>query len=123
MKRSSRNNRKALAWGLLILAAVTHLVPDWTAFPKAVFYILRGYEGFFLFLVIGVLARSREVWIACAYGMLEEGETAACRLALPLDKTPVVEALQGLCGQGWYQWGPAVVALICVVLISSEGPS
>lgn len=118
-----RGDRKGLAWGLLILAAVTHLVPDWTAYPKAVFYVLRGYEGFFLFLTIALLRRSREVWVACAYGMLEEGETAACRLSLAMDKTPVVEAFQGLCGQGWYQWGPAVVALVCVVLISSEGPS
>jgi hypothetical protein len=90
---------------LLLAVVVTHygidplcaLVPSLAHASKALFYIFRGVEGVVLFSTIAYL-RPVLSWV-CAFGAIEEGETAVCRLmAGPLDRPPVATAWSGLCG-------------------------
>ncbi len=93
-------------WALLLLAiAATHygydvacaVLPSMAHSAKGLFYVLRGCEGAVLFAVIAYLRPA--VFPVCLWGMVEEGETAICRLASgPLDKAPLATAWSGLCG-------------------------
>jgi hypothetical protein len=94
-----------LAAFLLLAVVVTHFGYDplCAVFPslehaaKGLFYVFRGVEGVVLFAVIAYL-RPVLLWV-CAFGAIEEGETAVCRLvAGPLDRPPVATAWSGLCG-------------------------
>lgn len=108
---------------LLLLIAVVHygidpicsLVPSLEHSTKALFYVLRGLEGVVLFAVIGFMCRV--LWPICAWGALEEGETAVCRLvAGPLDRPPAAVAWSGLCGEAsglpWYSIGLVIAAML-----------
>ena len=94
-----------LAALLLLTVVVTHfgydplceVFPSLAHAAKGLFYVLRGCEGVVLFAVIAYL-RPVLSWV-CAWGAIEEGETAVCRLvAGPLDRPPVATAWSGLCG-------------------------
>jgi hypothetical protein len=112
-----------LAAMLLLTVVVTHYGYDvaCTVFPslehaaKGLFYVLRGVEGVVLFTTIAYL-RPVLSWV-CAWGAIEEGETAVCRLvAGPLDRPPVATAWSGLCGDASglpvYMLGIVVAAIL-----------
>lgn len=89
---------------LLLIVAITHygydpictVVPFLGHSAKGVFYILRGFEGAILFAVIWYLRPA--LWAVCLWGLLEEGETAVCRIAAGFPGVPVATAWSGLCG-------------------------
>lgn len=112
-----------LAALLLLTVVVTHFgydplcsaVPSLAHAAKGLFYVLRGVEGVVLFAVIAYL-RPVLSWV-CAFGAIEEGETAVCRLAAgPLDRPPVATAWSGLCGDAssvsWYMLGIVAAATL-----------
>lgn len=77
-------------FGLLLLVAATHLgyTPlaalsgGGLAHEQTWFYILRGVEGAIGFAVAGWAGRQWPWWrLACAWGFVEELQTAACGLA------------------------------------------
>lgn len=94
-----------LAALLLLTVAAAHygvdplcaLVPSLAHASKALYYILRGVEGTILYTVVGYLRPA--LWPVCAWGAVESGETAVCRLvAGPLSIPPVATPWSGLCG-------------------------
>lgn len=115
-----------LAAVLLCMIAFTHYgydpvagalyAADQQRAARALFYVFRGAEGLALFALVGLLARRRAVWFACVWGMVEEGETAACRLAVGIENAPGYEMFSGLCGTGWYWvglfWGLMLAAML-----------
>lgn len=126
-----------LRFGILLFAMVllTHygaaplaeLSPNPPGAVRAWFYILRGFEGVFLFgailALLDVIHRAGVLRIpayarflcfgSCAWGMLEEGETAVCRLAIGVnDKTPSL-VWSGLCDS--CTGLPIYVATLCLV--------
>lgn len=114
------------AIGLVLLITVTHYAYDPLALlifgdaggraSRALAYVLRGHEGFWLFLAVGFLARRRVVWLACVFGMAEEAQTAICRLRFPLTEPPPFELFTGLCGQTPYAAGLAVAATLALII-------
>lgn len=94
---------------LLLLVAVVNLgyeplahtfwPGDPTSAAKALFYILRGFEGFALWLaVLAWGPKSAILTAACVWGAAESAQTAVCRLALPIaGGPPVAPAFGGLC--------------------------
>lgn len=102
---------KVLASVLLVLVAMTHYgydllaqaFDDAEAAARALFYVLRGIEGFALFGVVWMLAprRPRPAYIglslACAWGMLEEAQTSVCRLAQGIQNVVSPGPFRGLC--------------------------
>jgi hypothetical protein len=80
------------------------------------FYVLRGFEGTFLFALVGLLAGRPLVWAVCLWGAIEELQTAVCGMAYPL-RMPPYESFRGLCGNGWYSIGLFVSALIAVKIL------
>ena len=117
----------AYAICLLFLITVTHYAYDPLALlvyqdtsgaaARAIFYVLRGHEGFWLFLVVGVLARSAVLWPVCVFGMVEEAETALCRLGHPIASSAPYKMFTGLCGTEAYAAGVAAAAVLAFVLI------
>ena len=117
----------AWAAGLLLLVAITHYAYDPLAIlifgdsggraARALAYVLRGHEGFWLFLAVGILARSRVLWPVCVFGMVEEGEAALCRLAHPLTEPPPYDIFSGLCGYKAYTAGIAAAAVLALIII------
>lgn len=94
-----------LAALLLLAITTTHygydvacaVLPGMAHAAKGMFYVLRGFEGALLFAVVAYLRPA--VFPICLWGMLEEGQTAVCRLASgPLDKAPPATPWSGLCG-------------------------
>jgi len=95
-----------LAALLLLAIAVTHygvdplcaVVPGMEHGAKGLFYVFRGVEGTVLFAIIWLLRPA--LWPVCIWGMLEESETAVCRLAAgPLGTAPPAVPWSGLCGE------------------------
>ena len=87
---------------LLVLALVAHLMPehlaDLTGQSHAAWaYVGYGIEAGALWLVVGVSTSSLGVQAVSAYGAMEGMQRAACRLALPMDKAPDLQAGQTLC--------------------------
>lgn len=112
-----------LAAILMLLVAGTHygydpiaaaFYKDQTAAARALFYAFRGIEGAALFLVVGLLARRPLVLAVCLWGVLEEGQTAVCRLARGIENVPVHEAFQGLCGSPMYGLGLMIAACLAI---------
>lgn len=54
------------------------------------FYVLRGFSGFVLFLMLSIVLLPKHIdaapWIA--WGAMEEGLTAICRLAVGINNSP-----------------------------------
>lgn len=100
---------RSSAWALILVATVhlgyepaaAWLFPDArVAAGKAIFYILRGFEGVALWCAVLVLARGRSpaLVVACVWGAVESAQTALCRLALPMGGAPpVAPAFGGIC--------------------------
>ena len=116
-----------LASLLFVSVGLTHFAPDWIASlygnaeqaTKAWFYILRGLEGVVLFAVVGCLTRSISVAVVCLWGLLEEAQTAVCRLGKPIAESPPHELFTGLCGQPAYVSG-LIAALVIGTAIGYE---
>lgn len=88
---------------------------------RNLFYVLRGIEGVVLFYLIGVLAKHPLVWVVCAWGLIEEGQTAACRIAKGIgEKNNQYEQFSGLCGTDMY-WLGLVAALVIGAFILDRG--
>lgn len=83
---------------------------------KGLFYILRGVEGFVLFLLIGLLAGSRMVWLVALWGAAEEGQSAVCQLAIGVVNRRPYEPFQGICGNGWYMAGIVIAAWLALMI-------
>jgi hypothetical protein len=87
---------------------------------QAWFYVLRGIEGVVLFgAIIALLPRSATPALAvCLWGIWEEGQTAACRLAHGINNLPTPERWQGLCDAitGWpiYMLTLSIVAALAI---------
>lgn len=121
---------------LLVLVVVTHysyellatMYSDQQAAAKAWFYILRGVEGCLLFAVIWTLCprKPRAAFvgasIACAWGMLEEAQTAACRIAMPIANIASAPAFRGLCDvvTGWPIYAATMFAALVVASLAQE---
>lgn len=91
----------ATAWLAALLAAV-HLLPEHLASwlqhsHKAWEAVLYGLESAVLWLVIGAGARWVSLQAVAAWGATEGGMRAMCRLALPMDRPPVLPAGKNLC--------------------------
>ncbi len=94
------------------------------AASKSIFYVLRGFEGAFLFFVIAWLTKFapirrayRQMAIAvCAWGAFEECSTAVCRLALPLDVRATANIYSGICGQSSYTVGLIVASCFAAMM-------
>lgn len=118
----------ALASLLLALVVMTHYAPailgslyaDAGAATRAWFYVLRGIEGAALFGLVWALAPRKPahvrygIALACAWGMLEESQTAVCRLAVGIERRVTVPIFGGLCdvATGW----PVVVITLLLVM-------
>lgn len=122
----------ALSSILLALVATTHYAPallgslyaDQAAATRAWFYILRGVEGCVLYLAVWWLAPHRPIYarygvaLACAWGAIEEAETAVCRLAVGIERKAEVPLFSGLCDQ-WLGAPVYVLTLVAVLLVLS----
>lgn len=98
---------------LLVLVVATHYGPDLLAsyYPdpgaasRAWFYVARGVEGAALFMAVWWLSCRAAagqavrcgIALACAWGALEEAQTAACRLAIGIDRRADPGLFAGLC--------------------------
>jgi hypothetical protein len=119
---------------LLALVALVHygydplaayLYPGVENAPRALFYVLRGFEGAVLWLAVLVLARkSWPLVVACVWGFFEGAQTAVCRLALGIGSKPETPSpYSGLCelvsGMPVVAIS-AVVALVAVAIIQEK---
>lgn len=115
---------------LILLVGITHIgydvlasfYPEYPRASAAWFYILRGVEGTILYCIVWALTPWRPahvrlaVSVACAWGALEEFQTAACRFALGFDKVPTPGPYQGLCdvATGWPVYALTLMAVLLV---------
>lgn len=111
-----------LACFLLLLVGLTHGAYDHLAQftgskPWAVFYVLRGIEGAALFAIVSVLSRSRLVAVVCAIGMVEESQTAICRVTKDMAHPAFAPLYEGLCGSPFYTIGLMALAAVGAFLI------
>ena len=82
---------------------------------RNLFYTLRGLEGAVLFFVVGALVKRPAVSIVCLWGLLEEGQTAACRVAKGIGQpNKAYETFTGLCGSSLYTLGLFALGLIAL---------
>lgn len=118
-----------LAALLLALIAATHygypILASHYANPEEAsrvwFYVLRGLEGTALFVLVGLLARRSLVWLVCIWGAVEEGQTAACQLAIGIETAPTHALFEGICGHGYYAVGLAAIAILAVKILDKGG--
>lgn len=82
----------------------------------AIFYILRGMEGAILYLLVGLLAGHRLVWLLCIWGSFEEGESAVCQLAIGVVNRRPYEPFQGICGNGYYMFGIVIAGWLALLI-------
>ena len=96
---------------LLVMIVGTHYTYDIIAMyytdphaaARAVFYVLRGIEGSILFLIVWALTPFRPLYlrlpisILCAWGALEEAQTAVCRLSVGIENNINTGQYHGLC--------------------------
>ena len=113
-----------LAALLLFIVAATHygyeplalLYEDREFAARAIFYAARGLEGVALFGLVWILARGYLVGIVCAWGAIEEGQTAECRVASGIGKPVEAAPFSGLCGSGMYWLGILAAALLAAAV-------
>lgn len=104
---------------------VASFYQDETAASKAWFYVLRGIEGSLLFLVVMALAHRRlSIIVLCAWGFVEEAQTAVCRLVLPMGSAPKPKPFTGLCDSTMhlpvYMTSLAVIFVVVLALAARE---
>lgn len=88
--------------GLAALLAAVHLLPEHLAellghSQKAWESVAYGLEAAILWLVIGAGARWVSLQAVAAWGATEGGMRAMCRVALPMDRAPLLPAGRNLC--------------------------
>ena len=116
-----------VAAAIIIAVALTHysypvlaaMYPDPARAARAIFYILRGFEGAFLFgLLALIFIRNTPASIACLWGCFEEAQTGVCRLSAGIENTVSPPLMSGLCGaqSGWPIWEVSIVAITYMVL-------
>ena len=118
-----------LATAMLCLVVMTHytytplaaIYPDAQAAARAIFYVLRGIEGACLFFIIILLRPVPLVIMAAGWGVVEELETAVCRLAQPIAKIEPPPLFEGLCGSPMYAIGAIALALIACAVNHTKG--
>ncbi len=115
-----------LAALLLLLVAATHYAYDPIALalgdvrPAAMFYVLRGVEGFVLFVLLALRVRlDLPALLACAWGAAEELQTSSCRVSMGLASAPRVLPFEGLCG--WPAYSIGVAAMACIAVYVAKG--
>lgn len=127
-----------LTWVLVLLVLLTHYGHDPLAevfyagsgqASRALFYVGRGCAGVVLFGLVWALGwvlvhpLYRECFAAaCLWGVVEEGETAVCRLARPIAEHQAVEIFSGLCGPLWYQLGLAAACGLALSIVLKQQP-
>lgn len=104
--------REALLWALFFATLGRHYLPDvvaWFAYSnslrasKALFYVAGGLVGVLLYGTIWHLLPPQpkvlhdSIAMVCAWGMLEEGMVAGCRVAQGIERQPVSQLWRGLC--------------------------
>ena len=126
---------RGLASLLLLMVVVTHYAYEPIAefystqqSARAVFYVLRGIEGTLLYCIVWALTPYKPLHIrfavsaVCAWGALEEAQTAVCRIAVGIDNHPDTKQYHGLCdmvtGVPIY-----MLTLLVVLLIFAWGAS
>lgn len=125
---------------LLVIVVLTHyggdllatMYLDQAAASRAWFYVLRGLEGGLLFLIVWSLTPVQPLAVrygaslACAWGALEEFQTAACRLAIGIDQTAESGLFRGLCDvvTGWpvYMLTITSALLVAALRFQRQGP-
>ena len=81
-------------------------------------YVLRGFGGAAVLLLIGIVARSAVVWPAVLWGVAEDAQRGVCRLAHPMiQKPPETDVFSGLCGAPMYWLGIVSAAVIAVIFL------
>lgn len=114
-----------LAALLLFIVAATHYACEPLAFAfedrafaaRSLFYAARGLEGVALFGLIWILARGYLVGLVCAWGAIEEGQTAVCRMVAGIGRPVEAPAFSGLCGVDMYWLGVIAAAVLAVVML------
>jgi hypothetical protein len=116
----------------MLVVAGTHYAPRplsllWDNPPAvewALFYVAQGIKGCVLYTVIMLLLPRKlyalPMWAVCSWGMLEDAQVAACRLARGVGTQVSVQGFQGLCdallGLPAYGIGMALAVLVaCIV--------
>jgi len=111
-----------LAVLLLFAVCFTHYAydPICAIFPslagqaRGIFYVLRGFEGTVLFLVI---LRLRPIlWPVCTWGAFEEAETAVCRLSAGFPATPIGSPWNGLCSDITH-WPLSMLGIVIAAIL------
>lgn len=116
---------------MLVVSFGMHGLPDLIALAydldqqiravKAWEYIFRGFGGFALCLLVGILSRSHVAFPVSLWAGIEQAQTAVCRLAHPIGgEPPVVGLFSGLCGKNWYQFGLAAALLFSLWSLDQE---
>ena len=87
---------------LLVVVIVAHLLPEHLAdllghSSAAWHYVAYGIEAAALWLIVALTIRTLAVVAVATYGAMEGLQRAACRLALPMDRAPSLQAGQTLC--------------------------
>jgi hypothetical protein len=120
---------RGLASLLLVMVVVTHYAYEPLAgfyasqrhAAQAIFYALRGVEGALLYCIVWSLTPFRPlqarlaVSVVCAWGALEEAQTAVCMAAKGFGGKASTPAYAGLCDAvtGW----PIYMITLLVVLM------
>lgn len=122
---------RGLASLLLVMVVGTHFTYELFAehyenpqsAARAIFYVLRGIEGTLLYCIVWALTPFRPlrvrlpVSLICAWGALEESQTAVCRVAAGIDNHPDTQRYHGLCdlvtGLPIYMLTLLIVLLVC----------
>lgn len=121
-----------LASLLLVVLIGTHygydllagLYPHPAAAARAWFYVLRGFEGSVLYLIVWYLTPYRPlpvryaVSLVCAWGALESIQTSVCRLVIGIEAKPNTGLFAGLCDvvTGWPIY---MLTLLVVIMVTS----
>jgi len=90
------------AGALLLLAGVAHLAPMHIAAllaqsQAAWEYVGYAVESAVLWLLLAAFTRTMAIQAVAAWGAMEAAQRAGCRLALPMDRAPSLQAGQNLC--------------------------
>jgi len=113
---------KPSALALLVLVAAVYLAPEHLAKAgyslPALEYSAHGVESACLWLILMLHYWRDPAAVVCAWGAAESMMRPLCRLALPLDRAPLLEHGQMLCEAAYgYQMGWVSVSVACVVAV------
>ncbi len=127
-RRAGRADAVRLPALLLVAVGLTHYGYEFMAdampgaTPAAVFYVLLGIEGTLLFTIGIAWAWSRGLLVIaliCAWGAIEEAQTAVCRIGIGLAQQAQVDRFSGLCG--WPAYAVGVVIMGALAALVAKG--